>query len=43
MYDIKISVTEKNIFKKLANDERNVNYKNLFFKSGNPAIDNYDF
>ena len=29
--------------KKLANDERMTNYENLFFKTGNPAIDNYDF
>ena len=29
--------------KKLANDERMINYENLFFKTGNPAIDNFDF
>ena len=27
----------------LANDERMINYKTLFFRSGSPAIDNYDF
>ena len=33
----------ENIHEKLADDERNINYKDLFFKSGNPAISNYDF
>ena len=33
----------EDILKKLANDERMINYKNLFFKTGNPAIGNYDF
>ena len=37
-----INITGKNILKKLANGERNINYKNLFFRSGNLAFDNYD-
>ena len=43
VYDMNLSIKRKNILRKLADDEKNINYKNLFFKSGNPAIDNYDF
>ena len=43
VYDMDISIKGKNILRKLADDEKNINYKNLFFKSGNLAIDNYDF
>ena len=42
-YDINISIKRKDILKNRANNERNINYKNLFFKSGRPTIDNYDF
>ena len=38
-----ITVKREDILKKFANNERVINYKNLFFKTGNPAIDNYDF
>ena len=38
-----ISFKGENILKKLANDERIINYNNLFFRSGNLTIDNYDF
>ena len=31
------------ILKRLANNERMINYKNLLFKESNPTIDNYDF
>ena len=32
------------ILKKLAKDQkRMINYQNVFFKSGNPTIDNFDF
>ena len=42
-YELNIGSEGKNILKELADDERNINYKSLFFKSGNPTIDNYDF
>ena len=38
-----ISTKGTNILKKLANDEVDINYRNLLFKSGNSAIDDYDF
>ena len=38
-YDMNITAEGEDIVKKLANDERLINYKNLFFKAGNPAID----
>ena len=41
--DMNISIKGKNILKKLADDERSINYKNMFFKSGSLAFDNYDF
>ena len=41
--ELNIDSRGKNILKKLANDERKISYKNLLFKSGNPAVDNYDF
>ena len=41
--EFNISLNGENVLKKLADDEKSINYKNLFFKSGNPAIDNYDF
>ena len=37
-YDLNITAKGKDVLENLAN-----NYKNLFFKSGNPTIDNYDF
>ena len=40
--DMNITAKGENILKKLANEERNINYKNLFFKSGSPVLDNYD-
>ena len=42
-YDMNITNKGENILKKLANDKRIINYKNLFFKTGNPSIDNYDY
>ena len=42
-YDMNITAKGEDILKKLANDERMINYKNLFFKSGNLIIGNYDF
>ena len=42
-YDVKIMNIRINFLKKLARDKRMVNYNNLFFKTGNPTIGNYDF
>ena len=42
-YNLNITTEGKDILKKVADDERIINYKNFFFKSGNPTIDNYDF
>ena len=39
-YDMDIDSKGENIHKKLVNDERVINYNNLFFKSGNPVTDN---
>ena len=33
----------ENILKKVADDERLINYNNLFFKTGDPIINKYDF
>ena len=41
--DMNIDVKGKDILKNLVRDERMINYNNLFFKTGNPTIDNYDF
>ena len=41
--EFNISSDGENILKELADDGRNINYKNLFFKSDNTTIDNYDF
>ena len=38
-----ITAKGEDILNKLANDERMINCKNLFFKLGNPTINNYDF
>ena len=42
-YEFNIGPEGEDVLKKLADDERNINYKNLFFKLGNSAIANYDF
>ena len=41
--EINITAEGADILKKLANDERMINYENLFFKTGSPATGNYDF
>ena len=41
--EINITAKGEDILKKLANDERMINYENLFFKIGNPSIDNYHY
>ena len=40
-----MNITAKggDILKKLADDKRKINYKNLLFKTGDPAIYDYDF
>ena len=43
LYDLNISIKGKNILKKRADDERSINYKNLFFKSGSFTTGNHDF
>ena len=42
-YDMNITAKGEDILKKLANDERMINCKNLLFKSGNSTINNHDF
>ena len=38
-YDMNIIAEGEDILRKLANDERMIKYKNLIFKTGNPAYD----
>ena len=42
-YDMNSTAEGEDILKKLVNDERMIKYKNLFFKAGNPIINNYHF
>ena len=42
-YDVNITTRGEDILKKVANDEKTINHKSLFFKSGIPTINNYDF
>ena len=42
-YDINLSVIGEKILKIFTDDERLIKYNNLFFKSGNPIVSNYDF
>ena len=42
-YDLNITAEEKDILKNVADNENGINYRNLFFKSGDRAVDNYDF
>lgn len=43
MFDLNFTNEEVKILKKLAGDERRINYINLLFKAGNPGIKNFDF
>ena len=44
MFEINFNTdNRKNIFKKVPKDERRINYNNLFFKTGNSIIRNFDF
>ena len=42
-FDMSVANTEGNILKNLARDERMINYSNLFYKTGDPGIKNFDF
>ena len=42
-YDMNINAKGEDILKKLARDERIIDYKNLLFKTGNLIIVNYSF
>ena len=42
-FDMNFTDKGKDILKKLARDERMINYDNLLFKTGDPIIANYDF
>ena len=42
-YDMNINAKGEDILKKLARDERIIDYKNLIFKTGNLIIVNYSF
>ena len=42
-YDMIFTTKGENILKKVAEDERLINCNNLFFKTGDPIINNYDF
>ena len=42
-YGMNITAKGKDVLKNVANHENGINYKNLFFKSGIPTINNYDF
>ena len=41
--EVNVNSKGEDILKKLAEDERMINYNNLIFKSGSPAINNSDF
>ena len=42
-FDMNFTNEGKNILKKASSDERMINYNNLFFKTGDPNIKNFDF
>ena len=42
-FDMNFTDKRKDILKKVTNDERMINYKNLFFRTGNLFIDNFNF
>ena len=42
-FDMNFTDKGKDVFKNLAKDERMINYQDLFFKTGNPDIENFDF
>ena len=42
-FDMNFTSEPKNILKKAATDERMIHHNNLFFKTGDPIIKNFDF
>ena len=42
-FDMNFTNERENIYRKLPNNERMINYKNLFFKTGNPVIIDFNF
>ena len=42
-FDVNFTKKGDAVLKNVANDERMINYNNLFFKTGNSFIDNFDF
>ena len=42
-FDMNFTFKGTDTLTKVATDERAINYKNLFFKTGNPIIKNFDF
>ena len=42
-FEVNVTGKGKNILKKVPSDERMINCNNLFFKTGNPIIKNFDF
>ena len=42
-FDMNFTNEGENIFKKSASDERMINYNNLFFKTGDRTIKNFNF
>ena len=42
-FDMNFTNEGENILKKAVNDERMINYSNLFFKTGDSIIENFDF
>ena len=42
-FDMNFTNETENIYRKLPNNKRMINYKNLFFKTGNPVISDFNF
>ena len=42
-YDMNITIKGRDVLRKVADNENGIKYGNLFFKSGIPTINNYDF
>ena len=42
-FDMNFSNAARNILKKVASDERMINYQSLIFKTGDLIINNFDF
>ena len=42
-YVFNFTLNGKNVITDIANEEQNINYNNLIFRSGEPSIKNFDF